>query len=263
MKFATLALTLLLAIGSQAASLQADAPMPLQHARAVVDLYVTQIKESAKRALNNLDGTEYEGYKLKIAEGIDELHTKLKAMQAQVSPLTDNVVQTIAEATQDFRNKVEADIAALQTQLEPMKANLNAVINKHIEEYSEVLSPVISEYQAKHTAEMEDLRVKLEPIMENLRTKIATNVEETKSALMPIIEAVRVKVGENTEALKQAVSPYVDEYKDQIMKAKGQIQSMNGDEFTALTEKISPMFGEIKEKFQAICAAIMESFSKN
>lgn len=49
--------------GSQAASLQADAPSQLAHIRAAADVYFTQAKEAAKRALNQLDDTEYKELK--------------------------------------------------------------------------------------------------------------------------------------------------------------------------------------------------------
>lgn len=49
--------------GSQARSLQADAPSQLEHYKAASLVYLTQVKESALRTLDHLDGTEYEQYK--------------------------------------------------------------------------------------------------------------------------------------------------------------------------------------------------------
>lgn len=52
-----------LSSGSQAASLMADAPTQLQHARAVVDMYMERAKEGAKSALATLDDAEYKELK--------------------------------------------------------------------------------------------------------------------------------------------------------------------------------------------------------
>merc|ERR1711976_635522 len=68
MKFAALALALLLAVGSHAASLQADAPSDLQHARALLDMFLTQMRDSANKALDQLDGTEYSEYKATVSQ---------------------------------------------------------------------------------------------------------------------------------------------------------------------------------------------------
>ena len=49
--------------GSHAASMQADAPSKLQHIRAAMDMYLVQVKDSANKALDQLDGTDYSDLK--------------------------------------------------------------------------------------------------------------------------------------------------------------------------------------------------------
>lgn len=49
--------------GTQARTLQADAPSPLAHVRSAVMVYLTQVKETAQKALTHLDDTEYKDYK--------------------------------------------------------------------------------------------------------------------------------------------------------------------------------------------------------
>ncbi|WP_165453963.1 hypothetical protein, partial [Hyunsoonleella flava] len=100
MKFVALALALLLAVGSQAASLQADAPAPptqLAHIRAAMDMYLTQVKDAATKALDGLDGTEYTELKLTLTGHLDNMYNQLKTLQASVSPMTDSVFTTIAD----------------------------------------------------------------------------------------------------------------------------------------------------------------------
>uniref|UniRef100_A0A8C6PCL8 Apolipoprotein A-Ib n=1 Tax=Nothobranchius furzeri TaxID=105023 RepID=A0A8C6PCL8_NOTFU len=251
MKF--VALVLLLAVGSQAASLQADAPSSLAHARAVADVYINQAKESAIKALDHLDDTTFQEHKAALTQHLNNMHEHLKALQARVSPVTDSVVGTLADATGDLRAAIASDIEALKTELEPKRAKLREVLQRHMEDYRTQLEPIIKEYSDKHNAEMDALRVKLEPIVAELRNKIDTNVEETKAALVPIVESVRTKVGERVENLRQLAAPYVEEYKEQLTKAYSQAQS-GGDQIQALREKISPHFEEIKEKLAAISA---------
>ncbi|XP_018543131.1 apolipoprotein A-I [Lates calcarifer] len=263
MKFVALALALLLAVGSHAASLQADAPSQLAHVRAAMDVYLTQVKESAQRALAQLDDTEYKDLKNALTQRLDEMHNNIKTLQAQVSPVTDHVVTTIADATADLRTSILNDIEALKTEIEPMRTNLRDVVNKHIEEYRAQMDPIINEYYAKHTAEMDALRTKLEPLVEEMRVKVATNVEETKTALMPIVETVRAKVHERLEALKAMASPYVEEYKEQLKQAYGQAQNIDTKDIVALRERIAPLAMDIKLKLQDIFEVIAATVTKN
>ncbi|XP_077422446.1 apolipoprotein A-I-like [Vanacampus margaritifer] len=261
MKFVALAVTLLLAVGCQAASLPADTPTALQHARATLDIFMTQMKESAQRALSHLDDTEYKGFKDLISARMDYIHAQVKAAQTAVSPITDGVYSTISEITATFRENVQKDIENLEKELEPHRTKLNEVVNKHLEDYRKLLEPVVNDYETRHKAEMEALKNRLEPVMDELRLKVNTNIEETKNALIPMIEAVRVKVTARLEEVKSLLSPYVDEYKDQIGKAYNQAKSVTPEDLTAMRAKIDPLVEDVKGKLQTIVQTIVSTFN--
>ncbi|XP_023817224.1 apolipoprotein A-I isoform X2 [Oryzias latipes] len=261
MKF--LALALLLVVGSQAASLQADAPSQLAQIRSAADVYMTQVKQGLIKALDQLDDTPYQELKTTLTQRVEDLHTNIKALQAQVSPMTDSVVTTISDATAEFRNSISQDIEALRADLAPKREKLREVLEKHMEEYRVQLEPIVKEYQARHTAEMEALRVKMEPVVAELRQKMAANVEETKAALMPIVESVRAKLVERLEQLRQLAVPYVEEYKEQMKNFYSQAQSITAEDIENLKAKITPLSEEIKLKFGEIFGAISATFNKN
>lgn len=191
------------------------------------------------------------------------MHTQIKTLQTSVSPVTDGVVKTISDATAGFRATVEADIQSLQSELEPKRVALKEVIDRHIQEYSTIMEPIIKEYYAKHTAEMDALKAKLDPIVEDLRSKVSVNIEETKNAMMPIVEGVRAKVSERLEELKNMAKPYVDEYKDQMKLAYDQAKTIKTEDLTALREKITPLAEEVKSKLQNMLELIVASFSQS
>lgn len=56
-------LFLCVSLGSQAHFLQADAPSQLEHIKSAALVYLTQVQEQTQKALDNLDGTDYEQYK--------------------------------------------------------------------------------------------------------------------------------------------------------------------------------------------------------
>ncbi|KAF3847894.1 hypothetical protein F7725_020922 [Dissostichus mawsoni] len=207
MKFVALALALVLAVGSHAASMQADAPSQLQHIRAAMDMYLVQVKDSANKALDQLDGTEYKDLKVGLSQRLDAMFTQIKSLQVSMAPVTDGVVGTLSETTSGIRASIMADIDSLKIDLEPKRVALKEVIDRHIADYRTRMEPIIQEYAAKHTAEMESLKARMDPIVADLTAKIVSNVEETKTAMMPIVDAVRAKLSERLEELKTMATP--------------------------------------------------------
>ncbi|KAM7413547.1 hypothetical protein PAMA_020764 [Pampus argenteus] len=217
-----------------------------------MDVYMDQVKESAKRALEHLDDTEYRQLKSHLSHRLDEMHFRVKALQAQVSPYTDSAFKTIVDATAGFRAAVEADIEALKADIEPKRIALRDVLERHLEQYKAQLEPIIREQSARHHAEMESLRSKLSPIVDDLRAKVAVNIEETKAAIMPIAEAVRAKVSERLEELKDLARPYVEEYKDQMKQAYDQAKQIKVDDLVALRQRVQPLVDDIGQKLHKI-----------
>ncbi|KAM9319192.1 uncharacterized protein KZ484_023488 [Pholidichthys leucotaenia] len=263
MKFVALAFVLLLAVGSQAASIHAEPQSHLQHARAGLDMFLSQLKDSLLKSLNGLDDTEYSELKHRLSQKIEGMHNSIKALQAQVSPMTDSVVSTLAEATAEFRAAVTTDIDELKKEVEPQHQRLVAVINKHIDEYRSTLQPIFEEYSTKHQAEMEALKTRLEPVMEQLRPKIEANIEETKAALMPIVESVRSKLQQRVADLKAMVQPHVEEYSDQLKLAMVQIRDAKPEQLDAVKAQAEKSFASIKESIQRLAQVVTETFTQS
>merc|ERR550534_2551358 len=74
MKFVALALTLLLAVGSQAQAGQSNAPNQLDNIRNMATVYLDQVKHSVQQTLDHLDGTQYAEYKMKLSQSLDQLN---------------------------------------------------------------------------------------------------------------------------------------------------------------------------------------------
>ncbi|XP_058490295.1 apolipoprotein A-I-like [Solea solea] len=261
MKFVALALTLLLAVGSQAATLQADVPNTLQHVRSALDIYLKQVKDTADKAVGQLDDAEYKDLKVVLHQRLNEMVSQIEALRGAVSPVTDSVVSTISDATVDLRTSIMTDIETLKADIEVNRAKLDEVVRKHIDEYHVLLKPIIEEYKDRHAVEMEAMKLKIEPVVKSLREKIAVNVEETKNTLEPIVESVRAKLTERLEGLKDLVEPYVDEYKEQVKTVYAQAQSINAEQLQSVKDKIQPLTDDIKLKLQAVFGILAETFA--
>ncbi|XP_065123072.1 apolipoprotein A-Ia isoform X1 [Paramisgurnus dabryanus] len=262
MKFVALALTLLLALGSQASFWQADAPSQLEHYQSAALVYLTQVREQAQKALENLEGTDYEQYKVKVSESLAKLQEYAQSTSQSLTPYTETFSNQFLETTKQLRERVMTDIEELRTRLEPHRVELHAVLEKHMDEYRQKLEPVIQEYVALNRENSEKLRAKLQPMMDDLTQKIETNVEETKSKLMPMVEAVRTKLTERLEELRTMAAPYAEEYKEQLVKAVEEAKEKLNPHTQDLQTRAEPYVEEFKAKFavwyETIAKAIQE-----
>merc|ERR1712235_219775 len=241
MQFLALALTLLLAVGSQARSLQADAPpTQLEQVRGALMVYLDQVKDSAQKALGTLDDTEYKMYKDKLTAVLDGMQAYIKTASETMAPMGEAVSGQVMEA-------------------------VNAVRTQDMDEYRTKLEPLIQEYVAKHRENIDGLRAKMEPIVEEMKGRVAANVEETKTALVPIVETIRTKLTGRLEELKTMAAPYAEEYKEQMNQAvaklretinSGDLQGQVAPQLASLKEKVGPAAEEAKAKLMALYETI-------
>ncbi|KAK2911895.1 hypothetical protein Q8A67_004028 [Cirrhinus molitorella] len=258
MKFVALALTILLAVGSQARFLQADAPSQLEHYKAAALVYLTQVKEQAQKAFDNLDGTEYEQYKVQLSESLTKLQDYAQSTTQTLTPYTETISSQFLENTKQLRERVMTDFEDLRSKLEPHRAELYVVLQKHLEEYREKLQPVVQEYAALNRENAEQLRAKLQPMLEEMRQKFESNVEETKSKLVPMVEAIRTKLTEGLEELRTMAAPYAEEYKEQLVKAVEEAKEKLAPHTQDLQGRMEPYV----ENAKARLAQVYETIAK-
>ncbi|KAF5896576.1 apolipoprotein A-I, partial [Clarias magur] len=252
MKFVALALTLLLALGCHARTLQADALTQLEHYKAVAMVYLDQVKDQAFKALENLEGNEYQQYKLKLTESLDNLqkYTDSDALKPIAAQLT--------QGTQLAREFILKELDDLHKRVEPHRAELRQSIQKHLDQYRDRLIPIFQDYMADNQKELDGLRQKLQPALEDLKAKLETNFEETKTKLSPIVETVRGKLTERLQDLKDLASPVAEEYKEHMLKAVEDVKSQLAPHTTQLQGQIEPYMETLRAKFTSIYDTITQ-----
>ncbi|GAA6082262.1 apolipoprotein A-I-1 [Tachysurus ichikawai] len=260
MKFVALALVFLLAAGCQVDITQADAPNKYEHIRAGVVTYLTQAKESAQRAINQLDDAEYKDYKARLNNGLELVENSITSMAASLAPFREGFGPQLIEYFSSTREKLSNDMEALRKELEPKGQELGEVVKKHLLEYRTLLEPALKEYTEKNQHVVEEFKTKFEPVVKNLQEKIKVNVEETKSKLTPIVEIIRNKLTKVLEELKTEYGPHVQEYREQIESVTADLRSKY--ESGALQEKLKKLADELKPKLQDIYTSIEKAFKE-
>ncbi|XP_066512895.1 apolipoprotein A-I-1-like [Hoplias malabaricus] len=260
MKFVALALTILLAVGSQARFMQADAPSQYEQIRSAVVTYLGQVKDTAQKAIDRLDDGEYKDLKERLTLSLTRIQGYMESASEALKPVRDTFGPQIVDAIVAYRDKVEKDVEQLRTELEPKREELRQVVKKHLDEYREKLEPLIKEYAEKNREQMTAFRAKFEPVMKDLHERIKVNVEETKSKLTPIVEVLRDKLAARIEEIKEQVAPFVQEYKEQAESTITSLRSKyeSGElhkKVTSVTEELKPKLEEIYEILQKAVAA--------
>merc|ERR1712168_1105430 len=92
-------------------------PLPAGPGPLAVGMYLNQVKDSTKKALDHLDDTEYKAYKLQLSTSLDNLATQLQTYQAAAAPYTDAVAAQVSEAIEPLRASISADIDQLRADL--------------------------------------------------------------------------------------------------------------------------------------------------
>ncbi|KAM3616268.1 uncharacterized protein V6R79_015252 [Siganus canaliculatus] len=221
MKFAALALALLLAVGSQAASLQSDAPSQLDHVRGAARAFLQQVRDSGKNIIRAFDGPQHEEARIQASNNLDVAVNWLLEKQTEAAPYTDAVVAQIVEATAGLRETYEKEADALKVDLEAKFGHFKSVVERHIDQYREKLGPAVAEYRAKNAENMAALKVRLEPIVAELRQIVPANWQETREAILPMVESIKSSVENNAAAAQAAIGPYIQEYREQLGSSAG------------------------------------------
>ncbi|KAI5630393.1 apolipoprotein A-I precursor [Silurus asotus] len=247
MKVVALALTLLLALGCHARSLQ-DAPSLLDNYKTAAMIYLYQVKSQASQALEELGGGKIEEYKMKLTESLDNLQKYAESSSTSLEPFASQ----LAEGTQTARNYMLKELEDLQAKVQPHRVELGQAIEKHLDEYGERLIPIFRDYLVDNQKEIDALRQKLQPAIEDLKSKVETNLEETKTKLAPIVETVRGKLTERLQNLKDLASPVAEEYKEHMLRAVEDVKGKLAPHTMELKDQIEPYVESLRAKLMSI-----------
>ncbi|KAI5626346.1 apolipoprotein A-I precursor [Silurus asotus] len=260
MKFVALALAFLLAAGCQTKSVQADAPSQYEHIRAGVVTYLNQAKDTAQKAIAQLDDDKFKDYKARLTRGLETIEAFINSAAESLAPIRGGIGPQIVDLISASRQKAAEDLEQLRKELEPKWAELREVVKKHLEEYRTLTEPALKEYSEKNHQVVEEFKTKFEPIVKELQEKFKVNVEETKSKLTPIVEIIRNHLTKILEDLKTAYGPHIQEYKEEYEKKIDELRKKY--ESGELLEKAKKLVEELRPQFVGIYNTIDQAFKE-
>ncbi|XP_029923402.1 apolipoprotein A-I-like [Myripristis murdjan] len=206
MKFMALALTLLLAVGCHAASMQSDADSQMDDSGPALIVFLEKVKNIVENALANLSDTDHEKFKDQLSNDLDMILNLIKNLTAE--PYIYALSDLIKEATAAVHEFIHTEIHSLRTDLENRRINLNTVLWKHVNRILIKVNPIITEYARKHRAGIDALTAKLGPLVMEMITMLLTAQDDTREIMKPIGEALD-KLDWSLQDLRTMVETYV------------------------------------------------------
>uniref|UniRef100_A0A667YD93 Uncharacterized protein n=1 Tax=Myripristis murdjan TaxID=586833 RepID=A0A667YD93_9TELE len=202
MKFMALALTLLLAVGCHAASMQSDTDSQMDDSGPALIVFLEKVKNIVENALANLSDTDHEKFKDQLSNDLDMILNLIKNLTAE--PYIYALSDLIKEATAAVHEFIHTEIHSLRTDLENRRISLRTVLRKHVNRILIKVDPIITDYARKHRAGIDALTAKLEPLVMEMITMLLIAQDNMK----PIGETVD-KLDWSLQDLRTMVETYV------------------------------------------------------
>ncbi|XP_075892114.1 apolipoprotein A-I-like [Nelusetta ayraudi] len=234
MKFAVLALTLLLAVASQADPVPEE-PSDIQQRFTGFKSMVTQVKDILDRTIATAPDADQLEMPQKLSFGLGML-------LAQLQEHEEGIVASLTAGHEMFSQMTGA--GALSTELEAAVGNLDVVLRAHLAEYNMLLKPIVADFKQMS----EGFRDLAAPKIKTLRDEFRTNAEETLTALGPVVRTILKMVAN----FRDSVSMYVDEYRRSMEEIQRMYESLSEEEKIRRKAEMEGVFTDIASKMQRI-----------
>ncbi|XP_075892113.1 uncharacterized protein LOC142895163 [Nelusetta ayraudi] len=234
MKFAVLALTLLLAVASQAATVPEE-PSDIQQRFTGFKSMVAQVKGVLDRTIAASPDAEQLQTPSALSDGLGML-------LAQLQEHEEGIVASISAGHEMVSQMTGA--GELSGELDAAVGNLDGIFRAHLAEYNILLKPIVADFK-KMSEGFRDLAA---PKIASLRDEFRTNAEETLNALGPVVRTVLKMVAN----FRDSVSVYVDEYKRNMEGVQTMYESLSEAEKLKRKKEIEAIANDIVLKIQKI-----------
>ncbi|XP_034024651.1 apolipoprotein A-I-like [Thalassophryne amazonica] len=181
MKFLALALALLLAVGSQAASMKQkrSADPNLQQLLQDLQTFADSFMKHRIQGIQQIEDT------FKDNTAGDNVADNLKVAYANLLPFSNVALNSCLKPMAESADNA---IEKLKAKLEANVTKLIDVLEKHFQEYETGFGPIYQGYATACKTSIEQAKTQLAPKQEEMMKKVSENLKETKAALIAIFQ---------------------------------------------------------------------------
>ncbi|XP_075892111.1 apolipoprotein A-I-like [Nelusetta ayraudi] len=234
MKFAVLALTLLLAVASQADPVPEE-PSDIQQRFTGFKSMVAQVKDILDRTIATAPDADQLELPSALSDGLGALLTQLQTNE-------EGIVASLTASHEMFSQMTGA--GELSGELDAAVGNLDGIFKAHLAEYNILLKPIVADFKRMS----EGFRDLAAPKIKTLRDEFRTNVEETLNALGPVVRTILKMVAN----FKDAINVYIDEYRGSMEEIQRMYESLSVEEKLRRQQEIEALAEEIRERIRYV-----------
>ncbi|XP_062265721.1 apolipoprotein A-IV-like [Platichthys flesus] len=186
-----------------------------------------------------------------ISESTEAIKTFADTMRTQVAPLTQDLMAKVTQEAELLKARLEKDLAAVSTNLQPYTEDLESALQRHVEELksgAESMDPeslkAVMQQKSQELKEQLDTSVKqmqdrMVPITEEIKQKMEQSLEEFQRSMVPVAQSFQTQLTQKTQEIQENLAPYGEEIRVRLDKDTEQLKkqlSALWSSFTKLTQ---------------------------
>ncbi|XP_060948988.1 apolipoprotein A-IV a [Limanda limanda] len=214
--------------------------------------YVARATVTTEGSLKQLRQSELgQELNLLISESTEAISAFADTMRTQVAPLTQDLMAKVTQEAELLKARLEKDLAAVSTNLQPYTEDLTSALQRHVEELktnAESMDPeslkAVMQQKTQELKEQLDSSVKqmqdqMVPITEEIKQKMEQSMEEFQRSMTPVAQSFQTKLTQKTQEIRDSLAPYGEEFREILDKDTRQLKKQLTDllkSFTKLTQ---------------------------
>ncbi|XP_051895943.1 apolipoprotein A-I-like [Pristis pectinata] len=239
MRAVVMTLLLFITIGTRGAVLWKDEPQTdLDEVRNSLHIYLHQVSDTARGAIEQIDNSKIgKQLNLRISKSLDNLGVYVAELQKIVTPLSDEIHQRFQKDSAKLEEKFREGLKEFKAKILLYTEDLHNKVNKNVEEYCVMLSPLAGDLKELALHNAKDLHQKLAPLAEEIQEKMRTNIEDFNKKVNPYATSVHEIVNQRLASFQKNASPYTRKVSELFYEC-----------FENLRMKVTPLAQDIQQR---------------
>ncbi|XP_020497938.1 apolipoprotein A-IV isoform X1 [Labrus bergylta] len=162
-----------------------------------------------------------------ISESSDAVDKLSVALRTQVAPLAKNLMNQFTQEAEQLKTRVEKDLTAMGTRMQPVAQELVANLQKQMDElkmeaapYAETMDPESlkavllqksQELKVQVDKSVSQLQAQMVPYTEEMKEKVEQSMDEFQRSMMPLAQSFEAQLTQKTQEIQQSLAPYGEE----------------------------------------------------
>uniref|UniRef100_A0A3Q3JSP8 Apolipoprotein A-IV n=1 Tax=Monopterus albus TaxID=43700 RepID=A0A3Q3JSP8_MONAL len=197
--------------------------------------YVGKMTDTAEGTVNQIRQSELgQEVNTRISQSAETVNQYIAAVRAQAAPLTQDFMTRFTEEAEQLKARLEKDLSAVGTNLQPYAEQLAAHLQTQVEELKKEAAPYAE------AMDPETLKAILLQKSQELKEQVDKNMndlEEFQRTMIPLAQSFETQLTQKTQEIQQNLTPYGEELKAKLDSSAQDLQAQLAALWESFTKK--------------------------